>query len=123
MTVVDTPHGRRPQLRYLRGAACPADPHTQLSATVDFYCDHTVAGHGRPELRAVHEDCHYAFEWPTNVVCAEHSVDYRAGVCELFSNRTQRSFDLRRLGDDGQLGVSRRRTHDARIQIKTYASL
>lgn len=112
MTVVDTPHGRRPQLRYLRGAACPADPHTQLSATIEFYCAHR-AGRGRPLLTAVHEDCHYGFEWATNVICEEHAVEYRGGVeCELYSNRTEQHFDLRRLGDEGNLAVSGWRDDD-----------
>lgn len=106
MTVVDTAHGRRPQLRYLRGSACPSDPHTELSAVIDFYCEPT-ARRGRPELREVHEQCQYRFDWPTNVVCPERAGGLHKTGCEVYSSETKQSFDLRQLGDGGKLAVSR----------------
>lgn len=39
LTMVNTANGTRPQLKYLRGSACPQDPTTQLSTTIEFYCD------------------------------------------------------------------------------------
>lgn len=37
--MVKTANGTRPQLKYLRGSACPLDPSTKLSSTIEFYCD------------------------------------------------------------------------------------
>lgn len=39
LTMVNTGHGARPQLMYLRGSACPQDPGTKLSTTIEFSCD------------------------------------------------------------------------------------
>lgn len=61
---------------------------------------------GHPILREVHDDCQYHFEWPTNVICPEHTVDYRADGCQLYSNDTRVLFDLKLIGDSGKIAVS-----------------
>lgn len=65
---------------------------------------------GNPVLREVLEECHYRFDWPTNVICAEHSIEIRPSNCTLFSNDTNIEFDLKSVTDKGNIEVSRMAT-------------
>lgn len=80
-----------PQLKYLRGGKCPGQAEEEASTIVNFRCN-PKAGRGRPVLRAVEDECHYTFEWETNVVCKEAVAEYAA--CAVRNAETGGAFNL-----------------------------
>lgn len=105
LTVVDTSHGSRAQLKYLRGSPCPADKSEDLSMVIEFYCD-PKAGRGTPILQKILHDCHYAFDWATNVICPVHNCEVRKDKCEVFNKEMNLVLDLKKVVPDGILKVS-----------------
>ncbi|XP_055710305.1 cation-independent mannose-6-phosphate receptor isoform X2 [Phlebotomus papatasi] len=93
LTMVNTPLGSRAQLKYLRGSVCPADNATQLSSSIDFYCDPKV-GRGNPVLKAIVHDCFYEFEWATNVICPIYNCEFSKKHCSIHNDETDKEFDL-----------------------------
>lgn len=60
---------------------------------------------GTPILQDIHDDCHYVFHWPTNVICPTHEGEFREKTCEIYNDQLDKSLDLRRIFDDGTLTV------------------
>ncbi|XP_058444007.1 cation-independent mannose-6-phosphate receptor [Malaya genurostris] len=96
--------GERAQLRYLRGDDCPQDNATKLSTEIEFYCA-PEAGRGNPILQEILHDCHYRFEWPTNVVCPSTKADFTSSDCVIFNGQTKTKVDLRDIFANGALIV------------------
>lgn len=136
LTMVNTGHGARPQLMYLRGSACPQDPNTKLSTTIEFSCDKTAGRvsfysrraikfdeknylflfrshffwsysiQGTPVLEEILHDCHHIFRWPTNVICPTEKQQFMSGSCEIFTSELDAKTDLRTIFKDGKANVS-----------------
>lgn len=105
LTLVDTDHGHRPQLKYFDGSFCPQDRATKMSSQIEFYCD-PAAGKGSPILQEISNDCHYEFEWPTNVMCPMHVAEFRKNTCEIHNNQTNQAIDLKSIFQNGLVKVS-----------------
>ncbi|KXJ84296.1 hypothetical protein RP20_CCG013618 [Aedes albopictus] len=95
----------RVQLKYLRGSACPQDKDTELSSEIEFYCQ-PKAGRGVPILQEVMHDCHYRFEWATNVMCQQFTAEFHEKTCSIVSNDTDTAVDLKKIFPDGVLKVN-----------------
>ncbi|GAB0099787.1 cation-independent mannose-6-phosphate receptor [Sergentomyia squamirostris] len=93
LTMVNTAAGSRAQLKYLRGSQCPADKDTQLSSTIDFYCDPKI-GRGNPILKTITHDCLYEFEWATNVICPNFKGEFSKKHCSIHNEETDTDYDL-----------------------------
>lgn len=96
----------RVHLKYLRGSACPQDPITQLSSVVQFYCD-PAAGRGKPILQEIQHDCHYVYEWGTNVMCPSHLLKLTADKCDVFNDQLNATLNLKQITDNGTVTVKR----------------
>lgn len=143
LTLVDTDHGHRPQVKYLDGSFCPQDHHTKMSSQIEFYCDpaagkvfrfffsdmflfnicsllfflsnvfsfcflslNTLCGtQGTPILQSILDDCHYEFEWPTNIMCPMHVAEFRKNTCDIYNNQTNRATDLKTIFQNGLVKV------------------
>lgn len=97
--------GDRAHLKYLRGSRCPQDNATDLSTEIEFYCA-PKAGHGNPILQEVLHDCHFRFEWPTNVICPGVVAEFRPKTCEVFNAETSTLIALRKIFPGGELQVA-----------------
>uniref|UniRef100_A0A8D8IFW6 Cation-independent mannose-6-phosphate receptor n=1 Tax=Culex pipiens TaxID=7175 RepID=A0A8D8IFW6_CULPI len=97
--------GDRAHLKYLRGDHCPQDNATDLSTEIEFYCA-PKAGHGNPILQEILHDCHYRFEWPTNVICPGVVAEFRSKTCEIFNAETGATIALLKIFPSGELQVS-----------------
>ncbi|XP_062539361.1 cation-independent mannose-6-phosphate receptor [Armigeres subalbatus] len=97
--------GNKVQLKYLRGSVCPQDNETNISTEIEFYCQ-PKAGRGLPILQEVMHDCHYRFEWPTNVVCQEFEAEFSDKSCEIVSKDMDTSVDLKKIFPSGELLVN-----------------
>lgn len=75
------------------------------AAQLTFEFQYELFFQGTPILKRIQNDCHYEFEWPTNVICKKHSGQFREEKCELYNNQTDTAFDLRKLFKDGLIQV------------------
>ncbi|KAG4079051.1 hypothetical protein HA402_001706 [Bradysia odoriphaga] len=96
----------RVHLKYLRGSACPQDPATQLSSVIQFYCD-PAAGRGKPILQENMHDCHYVYEWGTNVMCPSHLLKLTTDKCDVFNDQLNATLNLKQITDNGTVTVKR----------------
>lgn len=92
-----------PQLKYLRGGACPTHPTEKATSTIQFTCNAKV-GRGRPVLKSIEDECDYLFEWETNVICQRAQLEY--GNCTLSEKATGASFSLRDVGSSGNVTLT-----------------
>ncbi|XP_031627910.1 cation-independent mannose-6-phosphate receptor isoform X2 [Contarinia nasturtii] len=104
LTFVRTEHGSRPQLKYFDGNVCPQDKQTKLSSQIEFYCD-PAAGKGTPILQSISNECHYEFEWATNIMCPMVNGEFREETCELYNPQINHSLDLRQIFTDGMITI------------------
>ncbi|XP_067618879.1 cation-independent mannose-6-phosphate receptor [Eurosta solidaginis] len=81
------------ELHYLQGSPCPTDSKTQLSSGIEFYCD-MRAGLGTPILQTI-IDCHYQFQWATNVICPSHMCNFNEETCEIINDEINVSYNLK----------------------------
>jgi insulin-like growth factor 2 receptor len=86
--------GQRPQLRYLRGTTCAADPHTLQSTQIDFFCRQS-AGLGHPVLQEIEHDCHYRFDWATNIICPAFRSQKNDRDCVIHNEQIHRHLSLK----------------------------
>jgi insulin-like growth factor 2 receptor len=86
--------GQRPQLRYLRGTPCAADPNTLHSTQIDFFCRQS-AGLGSPVLQEVMHDCHYRFDWATNIICPAFRSQKNDRDCVIHNEQIGRHLSLK----------------------------
>lgn len=56
---------------------------------------------GTPILQGISNDCHYEFEWPTNIMCPMHVAEFHKNTCEIYNNQTQQSIDLKTIFQNG----------------------
>uniref|UniRef100_A0A0P6IVT0 Putative cation-independent mannose-6-phosphate receptor n=1 Tax=Aedes aegypti TaxID=7159 RepID=A0A0P6IVT0_AEDAE len=114
----------RVQLKYLRGSDCPQDKDTKLSTEIEFYCQ-PKAGRGVPILQEVMHDCHYRFEWATNVMCPQYEGEFHAKTCSIVSNDTDVRVDLKNIFPSGELVVNQSKNsasqelRDGKVQLCT----
>ena len=86
-------------MMYFDGSPCLTD-NTEKSATIiRFYCDQKV-GYGNPILSSI-EYCMYSFDFPTNILCKEESVEMKNDSCSLVNNNVSVSIDLKLFGSNG----------------------
>ncbi|XP_055588262.1 cation-independent mannose-6-phosphate receptor isoform X2 [Uranotaenia lowii] len=97
--------GDRAQLKYLRGSNFSKDNSTQLSSEVEFYCQ-PKAGHGHPVLQEIMHDCHYRFEWATNVMCPDVAASFDGSQCTIKNTETSETVDLKKLFNNGELVIN-----------------
>lgn len=99
--MVDTHNGARPQLKYLSGDTCTADPKNMFASLIEFYCDPKagkVSKHFRldrhlalwlllPILKLAHK--------LARILYAERfaSVALNLSQCKLLHSDCQRSYD------------------------------
>ncbi|TMW50254.1 hypothetical protein DOY81_004668 [Sarcophaga bullata] len=95
------------QLRYLLGDPCPEDKNSQLSSRIDFYCDMRV-GRGKPKLFKI-ADCHYEFNWATNVICPPHMCDFDEKSCEIKNTELGVRYNLKKasFAKDGKIKITK----------------
>uniref|UniRef100_A0A0K8ULD3 Cation-independent mannose-6-phosphate receptor n=1 Tax=Bactrocera latifrons TaxID=174628 RepID=A0A0K8ULD3_BACLA len=93
------------ELRYLRGSICPTDNKTELSSSLIFNCD-MRAGRGKLILQAI-IDCHYEFQWTTNVICPSHMCAFNEETCEIINNDINFNYELKKapFADAGQIKI------------------
>lgn len=91
-------------MKYLRGSPCPADKTEELSSVIEFYCD-PKAGRGTPVLQEIVHDCHYSFDWATNVICPVHTCEVRKDKCEVFNKDINKVLELKKIVAGGILNV------------------
>lgn len=60
---------------------------------------------GTPILQEILHDCHYRFEWPTNVICPTHDCIFREKTCEVYNDQMDKALDLKQIFNDGILKV------------------
>lgn len=60
---------------------------------------------GTPILKRIQNDCHYEFEWPTNIICRNHIGQFHEEKCEIYNSQLNTTFDLRNLFKDGLVEV------------------
>lgn len=105
LTVVNTSDGERPQLKYLRGDPCPSHPQENSTSTIEFRCSEKV-GRGRPVLQSIEDECHFLFDWETNVVCPARSIPFDTKTCSLTNaNVTGGTFNVSEIGTGGSVKV------------------
>ena len=117
----------RPQLKYLRGDKCPDDPNTELSSTIEFLCDVKAVKvcfsyyfefrkirilltfqqnyQGVPILQEVLHNCHYFFNWPTNVICPKYATELNENTCDILNEQLNATVNLKTITKDGILTV------------------
>lgn len=61
---------------------------------------------GIPILQDILDNCHYAFEWATNVICPTFISDFREKPCEIYNNQTNATTNLQTIFKDGLISVS-----------------
>jgi insulin-like growth factor 2 receptor len=86
-------------MKYFGGGTCPADAAVEANTKIRFFCDEKV-GLGNPVLQGI-EDCEYEFDFPTNILCNEQSVDIENKSCNLVNDKIKVSVDLKLFGSDG----------------------
>ncbi|XP_053970167.1 cation-independent mannose-6-phosphate receptor [Anastrepha ludens] len=93
------------QLLYLQGSPCPTDSKAQLSSSIEFYCD-MRAGLGTPILQAI-IDCHYQFQWATNVICPSHMCNFNEETCEIINDDISIRYNLKTtlFADEGKVKI------------------
>lgn len=104
LTAVNNSGEKHPQLKYLRGDPCPQNPKEDMTSTIDFRCN-PKAGRGNPILKNIEDDCHYQFEWQTNVLCPGGLIEYDKQSCSLKSNETNGQFLLSTIEASGNVTV------------------
>ncbi|XP_017465603.1 PREDICTED: cation-independent mannose-6-phosphate receptor [Rhagoletis zephyria] len=97
------------ELRYLQGSTCPTDSKSQLSSSIEFYCD-MRAGLGTPRLQTI-TDCHYQFQWATNVICPSHMCNFNEETCEIINDDISERYNLKKalFAADGKVKISNRK--------------
>lgn len=75
---------------------------TVVQITFDFI---EILYQGTPILKRIQKDCHYEFEWPTNVICRNHIGQFHEEKCEIYNSQLNTTFDLRTLFKDGLIEV------------------
>lgn len=105
LTVINTTKGLRPQIKYLKGDACPGHLDETLDSTIEFSCNEKV-GRGRPVLTGIVDGCQYMFDWETNVLCPKGLVDYDATKCSLTNSLVNGSFNLKEVESGGKLAMA-----------------
>ncbi|XP_069961965.1 cation-independent mannose-6-phosphate receptor [Bactrocera oleae] len=93
------------ELRYLRGSICPTDSKSELSSSIKFNCD-MRAGLGKPILQTI-TDCHYEFQWTTNVICPSHMCTFNEETCEIINDDINFNYELKKalFADAGQIKI------------------
>lgn len=61
---------------------------------------------GTPILQSISNECHYEFEWPTNVMCPNHVGEFKEKKCELYNSQIKHSLNLQGIFKNGLLTVS-----------------
>lgn len=84
------------------------DEHTHNRLLSFFASNYDGGGaeQGGPILQSIVEDCHYVFEWPTNVICPKHESQFREKSCAIYNDKMNATLDLRKVFKDGIINVS-----------------
>ena len=90
-------------MKYFNGGDCTKGANETITTQIRFYCDEK-AGLGKPVLQAIN-DCQYEFDFPTNILCNEQSIDLqnKTNLCILANDEV--SIDLKLFGEDGKYKV------------------
>lgn len=86
-------------MKYFDGAKCPTDSTENVATKIKFFCNEKV-GLGNPILQAI-EDCEYSFDFPTNLLCNERTVEVEKDSCSLMNPEVSVSVDLKLFGSNG----------------------
>lgn len=94
-------------MKYFEGGTCPSDAAENAVTEIRFFCDEK-AGLGNPILKAI-DSCQYEFDFPTNILCNEQSVDLdssnKSSTCNLVNDKLRVSVGLNLFGSDGVFKV------------------
>lgn len=62
---------------------------------------------GKPILQTI-TDCHYEFQWTTNVICPSHMCTFNEETCEIINDDINFNYELKKapFTDAGQIKVS-----------------
>lgn len=62
---------------------------------------------GKPILQNI-SDCHYEFQWTTNVICPSHMCTFNEETCEIINDDINFNYELKKapFTDAGQIKVS-----------------
>ncbi|XP_012260513.2 cation-independent mannose-6-phosphate receptor isoform X2 [Athalia rosae] len=78
-------------LNYYRGSPCPEHPEKNISSSFKFFCDYN-GDEGLPQYKN-YSNCHYIFEWRTNIVCSTVMGEWVA-PCTIKDASHPRELDL-----------------------------
>ncbi|XP_023158991.1 cation-independent mannose-6-phosphate receptor-like isoform X1 [Ceratitis capitata] len=94
------------ELRYLGGSTCPTDSQSELSSSIELHCD-MRAGLGKPILQLI-TDCHYQFEWATNVICPSHMCTFNEEKCEIINDDINYNYEVKTapFTNEGKMKIS-----------------
>lgn len=87
------------QMMYFDGGICVTDSKEKSSTRIRFYCDEK-AGLGNPTLQSI-DHCEYFFDFPTNILCNEQTVEMKNDSCSLINDKVSVSIDLKLFGSNG----------------------
>lgn len=60
---------------------------------------------GTPILQGISNECHYEFEWPTNIMCPTQNGEWREKTCEIHNSQINHSLNLQDIFKNGLLKV------------------
>lgn len=86
-------------MKYFDGGECPTDSKEKSSTGIRFFCDEK-AGLGNPILQSI-DSCEYLFDFPTNILCNEQTVEMKSDSCSLVNDKVSVSIDLKLFGSNG----------------------
>lgn len=89
-------------MKYFDGGTCLTDHSENSTTRIRFFCDEK-AGIGNPMLQSI-EQCQYFFDFPTNILCNEQSVEFKNGSCSLVNEKLSVSIDLKLFGINHKVG-------------------
>lgn len=60
---------------------------------------------GTPILQGISNDCHYEFDWATNIMCPMHVAEFHTNTCEIYNNQTKQTINLKTIFENGIVKV------------------
>lgn len=60
---------------------------------------------GKPILQEILHDCHYVYEWGTNVMCPSHLLKFETNECDVFNDQLNTTLNLKKITDNGTVTV------------------
>lgn len=76
-----------------------------IEFTVYVHSNFSTHTQGTPILQEISNDCHYEFDWPTNIMCPMHVAEFHNSTCQIYNSQTNQSIDLKTIFQNGFVKV------------------